>query len=280
MRSTSSRVLSSTVRAAGVRSSWRRLTSSSARIAASGVRSSCDVSATSRRCSATPAWMRSSMVLSVVARCATSSAVGGTSMRSPSASGPIPSALDVIRSIGASARRASHQPAAAASSRATGRAISSRVRTRCTERLTGSSEDAATTTRRCPPRVTTGCDQTRKSVPSSLAVLPWARIGRRATGSPNDAMTRPDGPRTCDAARSPDSTVPDVSRNSGTPSTRYPAAICRTAGRSDRSVASIRSERRRTMTNAPTATSTTASTATYHAVMRRRIGALMAPRPG
>ena len=55
-----------------------------------------------------------------------------------------------MRSIGASARRASHQPAAAATDSAIGRAISSSTRTRCTERSTGASDDAATTTRRCP----------------------------------------------------------------------------------------------------------------------------------
>jgi len=82
--------------------------------------------------------------------------VAGTSIRSSSASGPISSAFDVIRSIGASERRASHQPAAAASTNATGSAISSSISTRCTERFTGSSDEAATTMRRWPPRVVTG----------------------------------------------------------------------------------------------------------------------------
>ena len=74
IRSTSSRVLSRTARASSVSRSPRRLTSISERMAASGVRSSWEASATSRCCSATPCSRRASIALRVTARWPISSA--------------------------------------------------------------------------------------------------------------------------------------------------------------------------------------------------------------
>ena len=117
MRSTSSRALSSTSRAASGRSSPRRLTSSSARITASGVRSSCEASATSRCLSLTPCSSRASIALSVTASRRSSSAAGGTAMRSSRRSISISPAVRGHPLTGSSALRASHQPTTAVAQR-------------------------------------------------------------------------------------------------------------------------------------------------------------------
>ena len=193
IRSTSSRVLSSTSRELGASVSSIKLTSSSARIAASGVRSSCDASAISRCFSSTPRSSRSSIALRVRARCPISSSVRGGAMRSCRRSMPISSAFDVIRSTGRSALRASHQPPAAVAASAAGRPSRSSSRTLLTDSSTCRS-DSATTITRSRPRRRTGTTDARYLCAPSLTrhrlALALERAPHRLLGHQEAARQR------------------------------------------------------------------------------------------
>ena len=197
IRSTSSLVLSRTRRASEVSLSARRLTSSSERIAASGLRSSCETSATIRCCSSTPRWMRASIVFSVAASRATSSPVAGTARRSSSLSPPISCACARRRSIGLSARPASHQPPAAVAISAAGPAISRRTSTRWTEPSTPAIDTPAATTTGSPRREAARATRRKRSsfgpswtvrvIRRPASTSRWSAalsIGERPTGSP------------------------------------------------------------------------------------------------
>ena len=86
------------------RSGWALATSACWRMAAIGDRSSCDASATNRRCRSWADCRPSSMRFTVAARRATSSSVAGWGTRRPRSSGDTASAAARMASTGASAR--------------------------------------------------------------------------------------------------------------------------------------------------------------------------------
>ena len=217
-RSTSSRALSSTRRAAVGRASARRLTSISERIAASGVRSSWEASATSRCCSSMPSSMRSSIAFSVrrqmrdlVAGARNDQAVA----RSGGGRSP-PRARSCGRSGAGPGAPATSPPSAVASS-AAGPAIRSRTRPCARSGRSVAVDSAATATCRCP-RSAVG----RATQPEALAAAPelggpgqlcaaqHAGARRRASASargPPDRRTTP--PR---APTGPGSALPGARR--------------------------------------------------------------------
>ena len=98
------------------RSGWARSTSSSVRMRVSGLRSSCDASATKRCCRWAASSTRSSMSFIVRARRAISSSPGGTGTRRCRSRPPIAATSARIASTGRSVRPTSHQSTTARAS--------------------------------------------------------------------------------------------------------------------------------------------------------------------
>ena len=218
MDSISSCTLSSVARASAGSPRSRRFTSSSERITASGVRSSCEASATNRRCSATPRCSRSSIPFIVTARSWISSVVAGTSTRSSSRSIPISPAVWVILDTGTRAARASHQPPIPATRSRPGPANSNSVVSRPTEASTrvegrGDHDDASRGWREAAARAR---GRVRRPGPGSPFDAPVRLGGRRAGRRPRTigfaAVVSPDRSSTvpCDRGAAPPTRSPEL----------------------------------------------------------------------